>query len=112
MTFIRVVLGLATSLNLEVEQLDVKNTFLHGDMEEDIYMEKHEGFKVKGKEELVCRSKKSMYGLKQALRQWYKKYDSFIDRNGYGKSTIDHCVFMKKFFDVDFIILLLYVDDI
>ncbi|CAL2259645.1 unnamed protein product [Prunus armeniaca] len=69
MSSIRVVLGLATSLNLEIEQLDVKTAFLHGDLEEEIYMEQPEGFKVKGKEDLVCRLKKSLYGLKQAPRQ-------------------------------------------
>lgn len=47
-------LGLAVSLNLDVEQLDVKIAFLHGDLEEEIYMEQLEGFKVKGKEDLVC----------------------------------------------------------
>ncbi|CAJ2642124.1 unnamed protein product [Trifolium pratense] len=111
MTSIRVVLGLAVSLNLEVEQLDVKTAFLHGDLEEELYMEQPEGFEVKGKEELVCRLKKSLYGLKQAPRQWYKKFDSFMEKHGYDKTTADHCVFVKKFSDGDFIILLLYVDD-
>ena len=69
MTSIRVILGLAASINLEVEQMDVKPTFLHGDLEEEIYMEQPEGFLVKGKEDYVCRLKKSLYGLKQAPRQ-------------------------------------------
>ena len=66
MSYIRVVLGLAARLNLEVEQLDVKIVFLHGDLEEEIYMEQPKGFKVKGKENLVCKLRKSLYGLKQA----------------------------------------------
>lgn len=111
MPSIRVVLRLAASLNLEIEQLDVKTAFLHGDLEEEIYMEQPEGFKVKGKENLVCKLKKSLYGLKQAPRQWYKKFDSFMVEHGYNRTSSDHCVFMKKFFDGDFIILLLYVDD-
>ena len=49
MSSIRVVLGLATSLNLKVEQMDVKTIFLHGDLDKEIYMEQPEGFKVKGK---------------------------------------------------------------
>ncbi|CAL9011600.1 unnamed protein product [Prunus brigantina] len=53
MSSIRVVLGLAASLNLEIEQLDVKTAFLHEDLEEEIYMEQPEGFKVKGREDLV-----------------------------------------------------------
>ena len=52
-----------------------------------------------------------MYGLKQALRQWYKKFDSFMVEHGYDRTTFDHCVFVKKFSDGEFIILLLYVDD-
>ena len=66
MSYIRVVLGLATRLNLEVEQLDVKITFLHSDLEEEIYMEQSEGFKVKGQENMMCKLRKSLYGLKQA----------------------------------------------
>ncbi|CAL1403469.1 unnamed protein product [Linum trigynum] len=66
---IRVVFGLAASLDLEVEQLDVKTPFLHGDLEEEIYMDQPEGFEVKGKEDLVCILRKSLYGLKQAPRQ-------------------------------------------
>ena len=68
MSSIRVALGLVVRLNLEVEQLDVKTAFLHGDLEEEIYMKQPEGFEVKGKENLVCKFKKSLYGLKQALR--------------------------------------------
>jgi hypothetical protein len=68
MSSIRVVLGLAASLDLEIEQMDVKTAFLHGDLEEEIYMEQPEGFTVKGKEDYVCRLKKSLYSLKQAPR--------------------------------------------
>ena len=57
MSSIRTVLGLA-SLNLEIEQMDVKTTFLHGDLEEEIYMEQPEGFKVDGKDNFVCKLKK------------------------------------------------------
>ena len=53
-------------MNLEVEQLDVKTTFVHGDLEEEIYMQQPEGFVERGKEHLAFRLKKSLYGLKQA----------------------------------------------
>lgn len=111
MTSIRAVLGMAASMNLEVEQLDVKTAFLHGDLEEEIYMEQPEGFEAKGKQNFVCKLNKSLYGLKQAPRQWYKKFDSFMTNHGYSHTTADHCVFVKKFPDGNFIILLLYVDD-
>ena len=78
MCSIRVILGLAASMNLELEQLNVKIAILHGDLDEEIFMEQPEGFKVKGEENMVCKLKKSLYGLKQAPQQWYKKFDSFI----------------------------------
>ena len=111
MSSIRVVLGLDTSMNLEIKQLNVKTVFLHGDLDEEIYMEQPEGFTINGNEHLVCRLKKNLYGLKQALRQWYKKFDSFMVEHGYDKTTSNHCMFVKKFSDGEFIILLLYVDD-
>ena len=111
MSSIRVVLGLAASLDLEIEQMDVKTAFLHGDLDKEIYMEQPEGFKVKGKEDYVCKLRKSHYGLKQAPRQWYKKFESVMGEQGYRKTTSDNCVFVQKFSDDDFIILLLYVDD-
>ena len=64
MSSIRVVLRLVASLDLELEQLDVKITFLHGDVKEEIHMDQLEGFKVKRKEHMVCKLKKSLYGLK------------------------------------------------
>ena len=111
MSSIRVILGLVASLNLELEQLDVKTAFLHGELEEEIYMEQPEGFKIKGKEDMVCRLKKSLYGLKQAPRQWYKKFDSFMLNQGYTRTEADPCVYVQRYPDGKFIILLLYVDD-
>ena len=89
----------------------MKTDFLHDDLENEIYIEQPEGFTIKSKEHLVCRLKKSLYGLKQALRQWYKKFDSFMVEHGYDRTASDHCVFVKKFSDGEFIILLLYVDN-
>ena len=111
MSSIRVVLAIAASSDLEIEQLDVKTAFLHGDLDKEIYMVQPEGFQVKGKENLVCRLRKSLYGLKQAPRLWYMKFESFMTTHGYNRTTSDHCVFFKKFAGDDFIILLVYVDD-
>lgn len=111
MTSIRVVVGLAACLDLEFEQLDVETTFLHGDMKEEIYMEQPEGSKVKGKENLICRLKKSLYGQKQASRQWYKKFYSFMVGHEYKRTVANHCVYVRNFSNDNFIIILLYVDD-
>ena len=97
--------------DLEIEKLDVKMTFLHGDLEEEIYMKQPEGFKVPGKENIVCHLTKSLYGLKQAPRQWYKKFDAFMAEHDFKRTESDHCVFIKRYASGDFLILLLYVDD-
>ena len=68
MSTIRLVLGMVAVENLHLEQLDMKTTFLYGDLEEDIYMSQLEGFIVKVQESLVCKLRKSLYGLKQAPR--------------------------------------------
>ncbi|KAG8473450.1 hypothetical protein CXB51_035780 [Gossypium anomalum] len=73
---IRALLGIVAMHDLELEQLDVKTAFLHGELEEDIYMQQPEGFTVSEKEDYVCLLKKSLYGLKQSPRQWYKRFDS------------------------------------
>ncbi|WVZ95731.1 hypothetical protein U9M48_041458, partial [Paspalum notatum var. saurae] len=67
-------------------ELERKTAFLHGELEEDIYMDQPEGFVVPGKEDLVCRLKKSLYGLKQSPRQWYKRFDSFMISQGFKRS--------------------------
>jgi len=68
MTSIRTILSLVVAKDLNLEQLDVKEAFLHGDLEEEIHIQHPQGYEVKGKEKLVCRLKKSLYGLKQAPR--------------------------------------------
>ncbi|GKV39992.1 hypothetical protein SLEP1_g47676 [Rubroshorea leprosula] len=73
----RLVMKVVANLNLEIEQLNVETTFLHGDLKEEIYMKQLEGFEVQGKKNLVCKLKKSLYGLKQAPRQWYP-YSGFL----------------------------------
>ncbi|GJY06863.1 retrovirus-related pol polyprotein from transposon TNT 1-94 [Tanacetum coccineum] len=81
MTTIRLVLSIVASEDLHLEQLYAKTTFLHGDLNEDIYMTQIEGFQLAKKEKnLVCKLKKILYGLKQAPRQWYLKFDSFMQR--------------------------------
>ncbi|KAH9752597.1 hypothetical protein KPL71_014753 [Citrus sinensis] len=111
LTTVRVVLAMCATFDLHIEQLDVKTTFLHGELKEKIYMLQPEGFAETGKENLVCRLNKSLCGLKQVPRCWYKRFDSFIMSLGYNRLSLDHCAYYKRFEDNDFIILLLYVDD-
>ncbi|GJV19240.1 retrovirus-related pol polyprotein from transposon TNT 1-94 [Tanacetum coccineum] len=110
MKTIRVVLAMCATYDLHLEQLDVKTAFLDGNLEEEIYMLQPEGFKQKRKENLVCRLNKSLYGLKQTPRCWYKRFDSFIGSLGYNRLHVDPCAYFKRSGNND-IILLLYVDD-
>jgi transposase InsO family protein len=110
-TSIRAVLALVADQDLELEQLDVKTAFLHGNLEEEIFMEQPEGFKQPGTENLVCRLKKSLYGLKQSPRQWYKRFDSYMIQIGYTRCEYDCCVYVRILEDGSYIFLLLYVDD-
>ena len=98
------------AFDLELEQLDVKIAFLHGNLEENIYMSHPEGF-LDAKKDHVCLLQKSLYGLKQSPRQWYKRFDSFMISNGYTRNQFDNCVYSKELSPDSYIYLLLYVDD-
>ena len=63
--------------------MDVKTAFLNGDLEEEIYMEQLEGFIVPGQEKKICKLVKSLYGLKQASKQWHEKFDNTMINNGF-----------------------------
>ena len=97
---------------MELEQFDVKTTFLHKDLEETIYMSQPEGFVEAKKEDLVCILRKSLHGLKQSQRQWYKRFDTFMLQIGYKRGEYDCCVYSLTFDDGHMIILMLYVDDL
>ena len=105
-------LALAANQDLELVQMDVKTAFLHGDLNEEIYMEQPKGYEVSGKEHLVCKLKKSLYGLKQSPRLWYQKFDAFMKTQGCTRSNEDPCLYMKKCSDESSIALILYVDDV
>eukprot|EP00253_Pinus_taeda_P013475 PITA_13475 len=90
--------------------MDVKSAFLHGDLHEEIYMEQPIGF-IQTDSSLVCRLKKSLYGLQQAPRAWYAKMDSFLLESGFSRCYSDNTVYTKKVGN-SLIILVLYVDDL
>jgi hypothetical protein len=110
LTYIRFILSIVFSFDLEVELIDVKTTFLHGDLEEEIYMKKLEGFVVNGKKEMVCKIKKSLYDLNQSLRMWYQKFYTYILGLVFVRSRSDHYVYSKQGGN-HFIYVVLYVDD-
>ena len=111
-TSIRILLAVVNQRNWDLQQLDVKTAFFHGDLEESINMCQHEGYVKKGDENKVCLLKKSLYGLKQSPRQWNKKFDAHMSNNGFARSKYDDCVYIKKRDGVPVAYLLIYVDDI
>ena len=108
---LRIIMALVARFDLELHQMDVKTTFLNGNLDEDIYMEQHKGFTKKGNEHLVCKLKKSIYGLKQASRQWYIKFNNTITSFRFKENIVDRCIYLKVS-GSKFIFLILYVDDI
>jgi hypothetical protein len=107
----RIIMALVEHFGLELHQMDVKTAFLNGDFEENVYMKQPKGFVVNGKEHMGCRLKKSIYGLKQASRQWNLKFDDTIKRFGFEPNIEDNCVY-AKFKNGKYVFLILYVDDI
>jgi len=91
--------------------MDVKTTFLNGDLEENVYMDQPMGFSVEGMKHMVCKLKKSIYSLKQASRQWYLKFNDTIVSFGFKKNIVDRCIYLKVSMS-KVIFLILYVDDI
>jgi hypothetical protein len=93
LTIIHVLLSLAASHDLLVHQMDVKTIFVNGELEEEIYMTQPDGFVVKGQEDKVCKLLKSLYGLKQALKQWHEKFDIKLISAGFSVNEADRCVY-------------------
>ena len=108
---IRILLAVAASLDYEIWQMDVKTAFLNGNLNEDIYMQQPEGFKAKGKEHMVCKLQRSIYGLKQASRSWNIRFAQAITSFGFEKSPDEPCVY-KRIQAQKVVFLVLYVDDI
>ena len=105
---IRTLLALAAIHGWHLTQLYVNTSFLHGDLHEEVYMLPPPGF---GSKVEVCRQTKSLYGLKQASRQWFARLSSTIVDQGYIQSKSDYSVFTKVT-GGSIIIILVYVDDI
>ena len=91
----RIILALVAHFDLELHQMDVKMAFLSGDPYESVYMAQPKGFVMEGKEHMGCRLKKSIYGLKQASRQWYLKFDETVRKFGFKENEEGNCIYAK-----------------
>jgi len=110
-TLVRLILAILAHMYLELYQMDVRTMFLSGEQNKDIYMDKPLGFETKGQERKICKLKRSIYGFKQASRQWNVKFHQAILKDGFTMMEKDHCIYLKCS-NNSFIILSLYVDDI
>ncbi|GJZ04853.1 putative RNA-directed DNA polymerase [Tanacetum coccineum] len=93
-----------------IHQLDVNNAFLHGDLDEEVYMKIPQGFS-NDNETRVCRLRKSLYGLKQASRNWYHKFTTFLRSLNFRQSKADHSLFIYEAGST-MVVVLIYVDDV
>ena len=110
MTSIRFLISLAATYNWDLHQLDIKNVFLHGDLQEEVYMEQPLWFVAQGEIGKVFRLQKFLYDLKQSPRAWFGKFSQAIEEFGMQNSKSDHSVIYRN--SSSGIILVVYVDDI
>ena len=90
---IRVLLALCVQYGLKLHQVDVTTAFLNGNLEEEVYMAQPEGFVSEGAQHLVCKIKKSIYGLKQSPRCWNTALDKHLKSIGFAQSNCDPCIY-------------------
>ena len=108
---LRIIMAIVAHFDLELNHMDVRIAFLNGDLVEDVYMSQPISFEEVGKEHMVCKLHKSIFGLKKGSRQWYLKFDEVVTANGFKENIVDQCIYMKVS-RRKYIFLDLYVDDI
>ncbi|RVW73310.1 Retrovirus-related Pol polyprotein from transposon RE2 [Vitis vinifera] len=111
-SFCRLWLSMAAMHSWPLYQLDIKNAFFHGDLAEEVYMEQPPGFVAQGESGLVCRLRRSLYGLKQSPRAWFSRFSSVVQEFGMFRSIANHSVFYHHNSSGQCIYLVVYVDDI
>jgi transposase InsO family protein len=109
---IRTLFSLATQKGWKIHHMDVKTSFLNGDLKEDVYMTQPEGFTVKGQEQKVCKLVKYLYGLKQAPRAWYEKLTEHLLKLNYKHFNLDDATLFVKKVGKSVVYLVVYVDDL
>jgi hypothetical protein len=110
MTTIKVLLSIAASQNWPLFQLDVNTSFLHGDLNKEVFMQPSPGLALSDHIQF-CKLQRSMHGLKQASRQWNTKLTETHISSGYTQSKADYSLFTKKT-SIGFTVILVYVDDL
>jgi hypothetical protein len=99
---IQLVISLAAQKEWVIYQLDVKLAFLHGELNEEVYVEQPPGYEKKGREQMVYKLKKALYGLKQAPRVWYSRIESYFATQNFKKCPYEHTLLSKLEVEVIF----------
>ena len=107
---IRTLLAFAVEMGMQIHQMDVVTAFLNGDLKEEIYMQQPSGYIQPDKNGLVCKLKKSLYGLKQSPRCWNEKLCEHLKSLGFKESVADPCIFVRQKKELQIIVV--YVDDL
>jgi hypothetical protein len=111
MTTVRVIIAMATTKGWSLHQMDVKNVFLPGDLQEEVYMEQPLGYVDQTHPNLVCRLKKALYGLKQAPKTWLDKIGEYLVTSGFQTSNANFSLYVKKT-NHGIVVIVIYVDDL
>lgn len=107
---IRVLLSITVNFDWPLYQLDVKNAFLNGELEEDVFMNLPPGFEANLRSNKVCRLKKSLYGLKQSPKAWFEHFGKAVTGHGLRQSQADHTIFYRHTSHDKMVVLIVYVD--
>ena len=108
---VRLILALAALEDMHVSGLDVRNAYLYGKLDEEIYMEQPEGFAVPGQEHKVLRLLRALYGLKQAGLAWWRTLNESLKELGCKRLVSDAGIFVYRTKDGRFVLIIVYVDD-
>jgi hypothetical protein len=111
MTIVRAIIVMTATKGWSLHQMDVKNVFLHGDLQEEMYMDQTPCYVDQTHPNLVSTLKKTLYGLKQAPRAWLVKIGQYLVTSGFQTSNADFSLYVKKT-DHGIIIIVIYVDDL
>ncbi|KAJ7958815.1 Retrovirus-related Pol polyprotein from transposon TNT 1-94 [Quillaja saponaria] len=109
---IRLLISFAAHKHWKIYQLDVKSAFLHGFLEEEVYVDQPEGYVIEGQEDKVLKLKKALYGLKQAPRAWNNQIDKYFQENGFVRCPHEYALYVKAHENDDVLFVCLYVDDL
>jgi len=111
MATVKSVIAVAAAKGWTLHQMDVKNFFLHGELQEEVYLDQPPGYEDVGHPNYVCRLCKALYGLKQALRAWHDEIAEYLVTIGFHMANADHSLFVRRS-EIGIVVITIYVDDL